>query len=182
MDPDEGLYCPARTPETISVGVYEALCTNEVQLSGRGMNRPVHTADPPGSYRVPYAGDGTEEWAPTKRYCGGTKCFGSQSCETHRTEQLWAGNPSNEGDIDVFAPGTMVQVTADREPKMDIGTSFSAAIVSGALTAILGELHGSQPLPTTSEIKREFSQISSTVGSTQFRKFNSLELLHLLQR
>lgn len=183
MDADTGVYCPAREPDVVSVGVYESVCTNEISPP---IAAPVGFSPdllPTGSYRAPPVSEVDADWTPNKTYCGGQQCTPTDSCREHRVEHLWAGNPEQGiGGIDVYAPGTTLVGMESGPPRMDIGCSFSAPIVTGVLADAFSELHGSRPIPSPAAIDRALSRLSGTVGNTQGRKLDAAELFDHLSR
>lgn len=166
---DQHLYCPGKVNQTISVGVAVSYCRFNVAKTATGPVGFDKQLYPPGSYFAPIE---AEDIGVNGPFCGGMGCTPVDSCGDNKNEEIWNGNPiEGFGDIDVFAPGTTVYSTQDG-PKIDIGTSFSTAYITGVIADILSEIHGKRPLPKPREIKSVLSEMPYVVSGTNKPKFN----------
>lgn len=181
-DKNCGLFCPAKMTETVGTGVYESYCTHWVDLNPRpGIQSQKIPA--PNSYWIDYSMlelDADEDWIPTGQYCSYTSCTPEESCAENQVEILWPGNVDfSSREPDVFAPGKYVQ-GLNGKAMFDIGTSFSTATVTGAVTDIYSRLHSERPLPTPHDLNRAIESLQTTVGTTSYPKFDSTALIHSL--
>lgn len=182
-DEEKSLYCPALSNKAIAVGSYEARCglTLKQRTNGDLYRTVPHALFPPGAYWVRNTEAASRGEAVYTPFCSRRGCSKHHSCEEYRQEQLSAINVSfKHGEPDVFAPDQYVIERMDGTPGIDRGTSFAAALISGALADILSTIVEDRVLPTPSELREAIRSISTTVEGTSQRRFDSTELYRIL--
>jgi len=184
-DEEKSLYCPALCADTIAVGSYETRCGLKIKPETEGdlFQTVPHALFPPGAYWVrntEAANAGEPTYTP---FCSGRGCYEGHSCDDHRQEQLSPINVSfKHGEPDVFAPDHYVVERLDETPGIEAGTSYAAALVSGALADILSTVADRRPLPTPGEVNGAIRSIPTTVEGTSQRRFDSGALFQILSR
>lgn len=185
-DPDEDreVFCPARSESTLAVGMSESICTasppkSHPTKSTEDMSRP------PGAYWIDHSGlDIDSPYLSDENYCSYARCSPFHECTNNRKMKYWEGNVSWENYLpETVAPGHYPRAnpTNKREAFMAGGTSYSTAIVSGALAVILGEL----PLdknPSPERIKRVIQSTSDHLACGHVGKFNAKETYSVLKQ
>lgn len=159
-DGEYGVFCPARSRQSITVAMSESVCT----ASPEGMNQLNTGPDifrPPGAY---WATDTLDDPPyPGEIYCGGNRCSPYHTCENNKVDQYWYGNPNWESYVpEVAAPGHLpVNINEDGGFQLEPGTSYSTAVVSGAVTTVVSEVY--PPIPSQQRISRLIESTSQSM-------------------
>lgn len=132
---EERVNCPANRDEVIAVGSMLTVCKCKE-------NHPTeNVSDPPeGAFYLNSEDDQVREQAPEDPICGQKGCTDKFDCITNQCEKTWANTLPKRDKPDIFAPCYISYHTTDKVQKSDIGSSFAAPVVSGAIATILSEL------------------------------------------
>lgn len=139
-DQPRGIYCPATSTKTISVGMCESLCrASPQQSSPRYIGPDNRTYNPPGAYQV--NGHDDIDFYPNESYCSYNGCSAFHECDENREMKYWDGNVKwKEEYPEVVAPGHKALWNSDNQQlELEPGTSYSAAAVSGGIATVLSE-------------------------------------------
>jgi len=171
----KSLYCPALGTDTIAIGSYETRCGFDMQQKTGSLYRTVpQSIHPPGAYWSRNSELSPEPEPTNIPFCSRQGCSEFHSCEDYQKERLSDINVSfRQGEPDVFAPDHYIIPCEDGTPRIRTGTSFAAALVSGALADILSSVMNHRPFPTPEEVIEAIHSIPTTVEGTSQRKFNS---------
>lgn len=180
-DQDKTLYCPAYSNRTISVGSFVSECTCEVAHSSQGdISGPSVEHPAPGAYKLENDYEDVDPY--NLAVCGYRDCSPIHSCSEYLDERPVKNDVSASlGHPDVYAPSHTISRRDNGEIYYETGTSFSTAIVSGALSAIISELHGSRPIPNVKEVRSAITQSGETVGDTNRPKLDMESIYHYLR-
>lgn len=173
----ESVYCPGLASRAITVSTLISECTAR---PGRASEpKGPHTGD----YRAPNAhwirnpdiSESTDSEYLTERcFCSYNNCGPGFVCEKNRREFGWEKNPRpSEAKPEVLAPGLQPTIM-EVGPAMAIGTSYSAAVVSGALAEILSELYSRGSRPSPYELKIACVEGGQKLQNDPTPKFDAL--------
>ena len=169
-----GVFCPAKSSNSIAVGMSESIC--EASPSNQSMPIGVDSLEsrPPGAYYAKRQSG--YQYYPDETYCGYNGCSPMHSCENNRRIKYWDGNVEWEDTIpEIVAPGHLPIVdTHGTEAKLEPGTSYSAATVTGGLACVLSEIFPTQVTPQ--RIKRTVEASSKDLDCGIVGKFDLKEL------
>lgn len=178
----KSMYCPALSDHVVSVGVFEALCTCDPGQSNSGdLYDTTANIHPPGAYWVRKTPESMRREPTDQPFCARHACSPRHSCRQYRQER-----PSNYNitfqprEPDVFAPDHIVIEHDDGIAGLETGSSYATAIVSGALTSVLGTVAKNRVLPQPAEVIDAIGRIGRTVGDTRYRRFDSEALYYEL--
>jgi len=179
-EPDRGLgvYCPARSTESIAVGMSETICTASPDSTNL-LSEAAELYRAPGSYWATEAVDNPSY--PSDTYCGGVRCSPRNSCDENKVETYWYGNCEWEAYVpQVVAPGHWPLQSEDGdECGLEPGTSYSTAIVSGAIATVLSEIY--PPIPTPQRVSRTVESTSQNMECGVVGKLDMTRLYDALQ-
>lgn len=180
-DEKESVFCPGLASRALTTGVLVPECSATPPDDGiYGVSRDWK---PPGSLYVistEKAPDEQERYFQTDNYCSYQACAPSYECDRHRREREWQYNPEpNQGKPDILAPG-VTPWHSDWGWRLATGTSYSAAMTSGAVAEVLGELFSRGRSATPSEVKTAVKARGDTVSGSNVRKLNQLETFRAL--
>lgn len=178
-DDQLGTFCPAKSTDTIAVGMSETLCTASFEKEhSRHLNLEMK-ARPPGAYWIEL--EDASPYSPDQNYCGYQGCSAFQDCNNHRKTGYWQGNVNWEDYVpEVVAPGH--RVVGDSESgliALEPGTSYSSAVVSGGIASVLSDVLPKSPSPNL--VRRAVEATSTRLGEGVVGKFNMSELKQALQ-
>ena len=175
-DKELDVFCPARSSESIAVGMSETLCTITASKKSEFPYRP-DKLRPPGAYWVDIDHiDSTTEDLPDDTYCGYNACSPFHTCENNRKTIYWGGNVNwNYYVPEVVAPGHKPLVDYDDGTGLiEPGTSYSTAVVSGGIATVLSEVF--PDLPSPQRVKRVIEATSRDLESGIVGKFDMQRL------
>lgn len=152
-----GVFCPARSSDSIAVGMSETLC-NATPPKRDELHRTPNTTKPPGAYWGTV--DPDRPYYPSDAYCSHRGCSPFDSCRANRQVIYWDGNVEwNDYLPEVVAPGHFpIANRSAGEFALEPGTSYSTAIVTGCIATVMSERF--PDLPTPQRIKRALESTS----------------------
>lgn len=171
------VFCPARSSNSIAVGMSETLC-DATPPRDRGSLRTVGQIRPPGAYWG--TGDREEPYYPDGAYCSHRGCSPFHECRDNRRITYWNGNVERNDYLpEVVAPGHLPMVDhAGGEYVLEPGTSYSTAIVTGCVATVMSELF--PDLPTLHQIKRAIESTSQDLDCGIVGKIDMMGLFEAL--
>jgi hypothetical protein len=181
IDENKSMHCPAFHDEVISVGGFHTYCTLDPSSMGSTPGFRPSPSLPPNCYYLekPEVAENPELY--DQHLCGQGACTPVNECEDFRREVIWDGNiDMGTSEPTVFGPSHFAVCLENGDLLFKTGTSFSTAYVTGCLAGIFGALN--RPNPTPSEVKSAISVRNTTVGDTNHRKFDSLEVNDFLRK
>lgn len=179
------VYCPAKSPGSIAVGMSETLCTANPQIDPQksekfDLSKPPDqdTFRPPGAYWVDH--DEKSPFIPNENYCSQLACSPLHPCEENRKTEYSYGNVKWENYVpQVVAPGHYpIADIRSGNFRLDPGTSYSTAIVSGSIATVLSEIFPSTPSPEL--VRRVVGSTAQELECGVVGKINMQGLLDVL--
>lgn len=139
------VFCPARSPSSLAVGMSETLCTTSIDNPSLPVG--ADSPRPPGAYWVDV--DSDYPFYPTDTYCSYQSCSPFHECKNNRKTRYWEGNVDWDQYIpEVVAPGHKPLIDTNQlRGYIEPGTSYSAAVVSGGIAIVMSELFPDLPSP-----------------------------------
>jgi len=175
-DESLGVFCPAKSPKTIGVGMSETLCTATPKGSGDSIIQGP-SGRPPGSYWV----EPEEKYPfyPDNNYCGHGACSPFHDCVDNQKTVYWDGNVAWDQYLpEVVAPGHFYIESQDGNVTLEPGTSYSCAAVSGGIASALSDTLPNTPSP--SRVRRVVEATSTGLECGPVGKFDMSELKRVL--
>lgn len=177
----ESTYCPGLSTKALTTSVVVPSCTAKPEnTSPRGFIRKWR---PPNALWMLQQAEGpTEEevYFYSDNLCSFEYCAPRVGCKNNRVEEPWEFNPEpDSGKPDILAPGFHATATP-RGLRVATGTSYSAAMTSGAIAEILGELFNLGQTASPSKIKEAVVDSGKIVQGSTIRKLDQLETFRRL--
>lgn len=179
VDEPLDVFCPARSSNSIAVGMSETLCTASPSVNS-SMPFGVEDPRPPGAYWVNV--DSDSPYYPDASYCSYRNCSPFHTCENNRRIEYWDGNVDwNHYIPEVVAPGHRPVV--DRQQgrgEIEPGTSYSTAVVSGGIATVMSGVFPNRPSPH--RVKRAVEATSQDLDCGIVGKFDMKGLRDVLSQ
>jgi hypothetical protein len=173
-DSDERIYCPSTYDEVISVGGMISVCNCQNNYPGADITDP-----PSGAFYLNTDNETVQETSPDQPICGQNGCTDEFECIPNQVEKVWVCPRPKNNKPDIFAPCYTSYETVKGEVRSDLGTSFAAPVVTGAVSAVLTEADGKN-VETISpgELRQLVRETGKEFGESNKKKLDCMRLLN----
>lgn len=171
IPPQPPVNSPAAVDEVVSVGGVITTCPESPDAP--------HTTPNQGPYYSYEEDESSDDpHVANKVCCGQNGCMAGRDCLSNQTHEPWEGNPrESRGAIDVLAPIQYPFETESGGFQFDVGTSFSAPIVTGVLAEAYGDIrHAGGEIPSPRTAKATIKETAMPLRNQSSRLLDAYSL------